>query len=71
VAPHLTDDEQRQLDAARRDLVAEFADRVPEAEVTARFDEIAREFAEAPVRTFVPVLVGRQARQRLRERATA
>lgn len=61
-----TDDEQRQLEAARRDLVAEFADRVGEAEVTARFDEIARGFEGAPVRTFVPVLVGRAARERLR-----
>ena len=63
-----TDDERRQLEAARRDLVAEFADRVPEHEISARFDEIARDFEGAPVRTFVPVLVGRAARQRLRLR---
>jgi hypothetical protein len=68
VALHQTasDDEQRQLETARRDLVAEFADRVPESEITARFDAIAGQYAEAPVRTFVPVLVGRQARQSLR-----
>ena len=60
------DDEKRQLDAARRDLVAEFADRVPEAEVHARFDEIVHAFDGAPVRGFVPVLVGRAARERLR-----
>jgi hypothetical protein len=56
------DDESRQLEAARRDLVAEFADRVPEAEVTARFDELVARYADAPVRGFVPVLVGRQVR---------
>lgn len=61
-----THDEQSQLDAARRDLVAEFADRLPEGEVTARFDEIVQEFDGAPVRGFVPVLAGRMARQRLR-----
>jgi hypothetical protein len=67
---HLSDaDEQRQLDAARRDLVAEFADRVSEAEVTARFDEVVHTFDGAPVRTFVPVLAGRQARERLRTSA--
>ncbi|HWH28839.1 MAG TPA: hypothetical protein VNU26_07745 [Mycobacteriales bacterium] len=65
------DDERRQLDAARRDLVAEFADRVPESEVGARFDEIARAFEGAPVRTFVPVLVGRAAREQLRQAVSA
>lgn len=61
-----THDEQRQLEAARRDLVAEFADRVPEAEVTSRFDDIVRQFEDAPVRGFVPVLAGRMTRERLR-----
>jgi hypothetical protein len=65
------DDEKRQLEAARRDLVAEFADRVPEAEVSARFDEIVHSFDGAPVRGFVPVLVGRAARERLRQVAPA
>lgn len=60
------DDEQRQLDAARRDLVAEFADRVPESEVTTRFDELVRRYSDAPVRGFVPVLVGREVRSSLR-----
>lgn len=59
-------DEQRQLEAARRDLVAEFADTLGEAEVTARFDEIVHGFDGVPVRTFLPVLVGRAARERLR-----
>ena len=60
------DDEKRQLDRARRDLVTEFADRVPPHEVEARFDEILRQFEGAPVRSFVPVLAGRVARERLR-----
>ncbi|HVM28634.1 MAG TPA: hypothetical protein VM433_13315 [Mycobacteriales bacterium] len=66
MSTHRTDDEQRQLDAARRDLVAEFADRVPEAEITARFEEIAASYQGATVRSFVPVLVGRAVRERLR-----
>ena len=65
------DDEKRQLDAAVRDLVAEFADRVPQPVVEARFQEILRSFDGAPVRSFVPVLAGRAARQRLRELASA
>ena len=72
MAQHRTDksqDEQRQLDRTRRDLVTEFAGRVPEAEITARFEEIVRSFSDAPVRGFVPVLVGRAARERLRSLA--
>jgi hypothetical protein len=44
---------------------------VPEAEVSARFDEIVHSFDGAPVRGFVPVLVGRAARERLRQVAPA
>ena len=60
------DDEKRHLEAARRDLVVEFSDRLPASEVTSRFDEIVGQFEGAKVRSFVPVLAGRMARERLR-----
>lgn len=60
------DDEQRQLQRTCQDLVREFGDRVPEAEVLARFEEIVHGFDGAPVRSYVPVLAGRAARERLR-----
>ncbi len=63
------DDEQRQLDRARQDLLREFGERLSEDEVTARFDEVVRSFDGAPVRGFVPVLVGRAVRERLRATA--
>jgi hypothetical protein len=62
----MTDDEQRQLEHARRALVAELQERVPATRVEQRFDELVRSFDGAPVRTFVPVLVGRQVRAELR-----
>ena len=60
------EDEQRQLESARRALVAEFSGRVPAEDVERRFSELVREFESARVRSFVPVLVQRQARERLR-----
>ena len=60
------EDEQRQLESARRALVSEFAGRVPEHQVDQRFGELVAEFAGAPVRSFVPVLVRRQVREQLR-----
>ena len=60
------EDEHRQLESARRALVAEFAGRVPAADVEARFAELVEEFHAAPVRSFVPVLVQRRVRERLR-----
>ena len=60
------DDEVRQLEAARRALVAELAGRVPQDVVEARFAALVAQFAGAPVRSFVPVLVQQRARQELR-----
>ena len=65
------DDEQRQLQRTCQDLVREFGDRIPEADVQERFSEIVHRFDGAPVRSFVPVLAGRAARQRLRELAAS
>ena len=63
------EDEQRQLESARRALVSEFAGRVPEDEVEQRFSALVSQFEGAPVRSFVPVLVRRQAREQLRSSA--
>jgi hypothetical protein len=63
------EDEQRQLESARKALVSEFAGRVPEEQVERRFTELVGQFEGAPVRSFVPVLVRRQAREQLRSAA--
>ena len=65
------DDETRQLQRACQDLVREFGGRLPEDAVKARFEEIVDRFRDAPVRSFVPVLAGRAAREQLRELASA
>ena len=65
------DDERRQLAAACQDLVREFGETLPEGEVTSRFEEIVRRYDEAPVRSFIPVLVAREVRLSLRELAGA
>jgi hypothetical protein len=64
-----TEDEARQLDSARRALVAEFAGRVPAEQVERRFSALVAEFETAPVRSFVPVLVQRRTREHLRASA--
>ena len=73
-AKPLTDpaeDEKRQLQRACDDLVLEFRERLAEEQVQARFQDVLRRFDGAPVRTFVPVLAGRAAREDLRRLATA
>ena len=64
------EDEQRQLESARKALVTEFAGRVPEDQVQQRFAALVAEFEGAPVRSFVPVLVRRRAREQLRAGAS-
>jgi hypothetical protein len=64
------DDEQRQLESARKALVTEFAGQVPEEQVERRFAELVSQFEGAPVRGFVPVLVRRQLREQLRAPAS-
>ena len=60
------DDEQRQLDAVREDLLREYSGLAPEM-VNARFHAIVAEFEGAPVRSFVPVLAQRRLRQVLQD----
>lgn len=59
-------DEQRHLQRVREDLQREFAS-LPADLVNERFAQLVADFDEAPVRTFVPVLVQRRARESLRQ----
>ena len=59
------DDEQRQLTAAREDLVREFSGRLDADAVGRRFTQVVAGFDGAPIRTFVPVLAQRLVRQEL------
>lgn len=59
------DDERRQIESARHDLVQEFQDRLSAEQVGSRFDAIVTEFDGAPVRNFVPVLARRRAHREL------
>ena len=65
------EDERRQLDHALRDLVGEFEGALPARVVRAEFDQALAQFADARVRTFLPVLVARASRTDLRRRLTA
>lgn len=65
------DDERRQLAAACKDLVREFGERLPEAEVMSRFEQIVHRYDTAPIRGFIPVLAAREARSTLEELAGA
>jgi hypothetical protein len=56
------EDETRQLEAVRRDLLREYGDVAPEV-VDERFAAVVQAYEQAPIRSFVPVL----ARRRLRE----
>jgi hypothetical protein len=58
-------DEHRQIEHVKEDLLREFA-ALPEAVVDEQISQLVRHFTQAPVRSFVPVLVRRGARERLR-----
>ena len=60
------DDEQRQPNAVREDLLREYSGLAPEM-VNARLRAIVAEFEGAPVRSFVPVLAQRRLRQVLHD----
>jgi hypothetical protein len=61
-------DETRQIEHVREDLVREFA-ALPEDVIDQEVSALVRSFTRAPVRSFVPVLVRREARERLRQLA--
>lgn len=58
-------DEQRQLERLREEILAEFGQRLPTTVVDARFEAIVRDFEQAPVRSFIPVLARRRLRLEL------
>jgi len=60
-------DEQRQLDRVREDLIREFGAKLTAQVVDEQFRALVARFDGAPVRTFVPVLAQRAARERLRD----
>ena len=62
------DDERRQLEHARTDLLGEFAGALPATTVNAAFNAALSRFADAQVRTYLPVLVSRVSRTDLRSR---
>lgn len=59
------DDELRQLESVRQDVLREYGQRLDPGDVTRRFDAIVAEFDGAPVRNFVPVLARRRIRQEM------
>jgi hypothetical protein len=61
-------DENRQLEHVKEDLHREFA-ALSEAVIDEQVSRLIRAFTKAPVRSFVPVLVRRKARESLRQLA--
>jgi hypothetical protein len=62
-------DEERQLARVEADLVREFGEQLTAEQVAERFAHTVGTFAGAPIRSFVPVLAQRSARQQLRRAA--
>ena len=58
-------DEALQLQHVKEDLLREFPS-LPEVVVASQVQQMSQTFTSAPVRTFIPVLVGRGARAHLR-----
>ena len=58
-------DEALQLQHVKEDLLREFPT-LPEVVVASQVHEMSQAFTTAPVRTYIPVLVGRSARAHLR-----
>ena len=59
-------DEQLRLQATERELVREFGPLVGEDRVRSDLQDVVHLYDDAPVRTFLSVLVEREARARLR-----
>ncbi len=58
------DDESRQLQQLRHEMLSERSD-VPVEQVNVLFDAVVADFDGAPVRTFVPLLARKRLRQEL------
>lgn len=63
------DDERRQIESLRAEVLREYGRQLGERSVTERFDAIVADFDDAPVRSFVPLLAQRRARQELGQAA--
>ncbi len=59
-------DEQRQVERVCVDLVQEYAESLPARVVEEQFIEVLAGLRQAPVRDYVPTLVHRGTRERLR-----
>ena len=59
-------DEQLRLEATERELVREFGPVLGEDRVRSDVQDVVHRYDDAPVRTFLSVLVAREARARLR-----
>jgi hypothetical protein len=64
-SPDPRTDERRQIEHVKEDLLREFP-AIPESVVHQELTQAVQSFRQAPVRSFVPVLVRRGARERLR-----
>lgn len=58
-----------QIEFVERQLVAEFGGRIAPDVIAEAVERGYERFADAPVRPFLPMLVGRQARHEVRARA--
>jgi hypothetical protein len=63
-------DEQLRLQATERELVREFGPALGEDRVRSDVQDVVHRYDDAPVRTFLAVLVEREARARLRSTST-
>lgn len=61
-----TEDVEQLLDSIYRDLLEEFRDRVSPSEIERMTEDSYRPYATSRIKTFVPILVRREARSRLR-----
>ena len=64
------DDEHRQLEQLHVQLIEEYGPVLGEDVVTQRLSAVLADFADAPVRTFVPLLANRIARRELQSVAS-
>jgi hypothetical protein len=60
------DDERRQIESLRTEVLREYGQLLGEQSVTERFNTIVADFDDARVRTFVPLLAQRRVHQELR-----
>ena len=65
-----TEDVELLIDSLTRDLIEEFEDRVAPQDVERLVTESYRAYSNSRIQTYVPILVRREARARLRRVAT-